>query len=447
MMNDPGPGGKKVLFLSAMQIYPAYSGGHFRSYGLANALRHHGLDVFVYSLAGRKKDYLALRGPSVQRWPEGIEEYVDRGAVGFLIQYASHALALPPVWLTAFLRTAASSPRETLLPAFLREKLHWCDVIVADFPFVHPIFAAPSARGRLRVLSTHNVEHRLHDRTVWHKRGIRATVRDIELAAAEACDLLVSCCADDAEFFAANARVRRAVVVPNGIDMRRFRGIDVQRSRVRQELGIADDVKVFLFTASKGAANREAFDYLVGFARKHERLLEEQRIHILVVGGVTADHVRLPNFTATGRVAVVEPYFAAADVGLNPLWSGAGTNLKTCEYIAVRLPLVTTRFGARGYRLDDGTSGFLFEKDTLAAVLSQVRRLFDQDPSRLRQMADRAYAQNETAIDMDACARTLVDAMTDASAPPAWLPSDQSTELVGQGGRHGTDPQPINVEA
>ena len=39
MTNDQPAGGPKVLFLSALQIYPAYSGGHFRSYGLANALQ------------------------------------------------------------------------------------------------------------------------------------------------------------------------------------------------------------------------------------------------------------------------------------------------------------------------------------------------------------------------------------------------------------------------
>jgi glycosyltransferase involved in cell wall biosynthesis len=412
MTIDRPAGRPKVLFLSALQIYPAYSGGHFRSYSLANALKHHGLDVFVYSLAGRKKDYVALHRPSIQRWPEGIEEYVDRGILGLLIQYASRALALPPVWRTAYLRAAAASPNEMLLPAVLREKLAWCDAIVADFPFVYPIFNAPSARGRLRVLSTHNVEHRFQDQRAWYKRRLRAAVREIELAAAEACDVLVSCCADDADFFEANARVRRSVIVPNGVDVRRFRGLEVHRSRIRHELGIADDVTVFLFTASRGAANREAFDYLVDFVRKHARLLEERRIHILVVGGVTAEPLRFPSFTATGKVAVVEPYFAAADAGLNPLWSGAGTNLKTCEFIAMRLPIVTTRFGARGYLLEDGESAFLFEKGTLGAALSLVRRLFDEDPSRLREVAENAYAHNETAVDMTRCARVLVDAMT-----------------------------------
>ena len=442
MTTNRRPGTPRVLFLSGLQIYPAYSGGYLRSYALANALKRHGLDVFVYSLAGRKRDYLALRRPSVQTWPDGIEEYVDRGALGFLIQYASFALGLPPVWLTTYLRTAATSPREMLLPALLREKLAWCDVVIADFPYVHTIFTAPSARGRLRVLSTHNVEHHLRDESSWYKRRIRAAVRDIELTAAEECDILVSCCTGDADFFTANARVRRSVTVPNGVDVRRFHGIAEHRSRIRQELGIADDVKLFLFTASRGVANREAFDYLVDFARKYGRLLTEQRIHILVVGGVTAGHVRQPGFTATGKVGVVEPYFAAADAALNPIWSGAGTNLKTCEFIAMRLPLVTTRFGVRGYLLEDGKTGFLFEKETLATVLSLVRRLFDEDPARLGRMADEAYAQNESAIDMDACARALVDAMSyardcsrDSAGEIGSSPMGYPSILPAEGGR------------
>jgi glycosyltransferase involved in cell wall biosynthesis len=180
---------------------------------------------------------------------------------------------------------------------------------------------------------------------------------------------------------------------------------------VRQGLGIADDIKLLLFTASRWPANRDAFDYLLEFARTHTRLLAEQRLHILVVGNVTTEQVRLPGFTAIGKVTDVDPYFAAADAALNPVVSGGGTNLKTSEFIAARLPIVATRFGARGFRLEDGKTAFLFEKDALASVLSTVRRLFDEDAGRLRQMAEDAYAQNESAIDMNACARVLVEAM------------------------------------
>jgi glycosyltransferase involved in cell wall biosynthesis len=405
-----------VVFLSGLQIHPTLSGGNLRSFALASALHHHGLDVFVYSLVGRKPDYLARRPSGVSTWPEGIEEYVDRGPLGFLAQFGSYRLGLPPFWLTAWLRAAASSPGEVLLPALLREKLSEADVVVADFPFVHPIFQAPSGRGSLRVLSTHNLEHRLYDeRGRWRNRWVRPAVRAIERRAAGACDVLVTCCDGDRQFFEAEARVRRSILVPNGIDPRRFRVLEARpRMEVRQALGIPDDVKVFLFTASKFGPNREAFDYLAGFARRNAPMLVERGIHILVVGNVAAAPVRAAGFSATGKVDVVEPYFAAADAALNPMWSGAGTNVKMCEFIAARLPILTTRFGARGFLLEDGETAFLFERDGLGPTLLAVRRLFDEDPARLRRMTEDALARNAGAIDMDACVEELVEVMRDA---------------------------------
>jgi len=227
MTTPSRPERPKVLFLSGLQIHPTLSGGNLRSFALANALQRHGLDVFVYSLVGRKKDYLARRPSGIQAWPEGIEEYVDRGGPGFLAGYGTYALGLPPLWITAWLQAASASPGEALLPALLRRKLAECDVIVADFPFVHPIFRAPSGGGSLRVLSTHNLEHRLYDaKSQWRNCWVRPAVRAIERRAAEACDVLVACCGGDREFFEANGDVRRSIVVPNGIDSRRFRGFE-----------------------------------------------------------------------------------------------------------------------------------------------------------------------------------------------------------------------------
>jgi glycosyltransferase involved in cell wall biosynthesis len=413
---DQRPGAARVLVLSGLQIHPTLSGGNLRSFAVANALMHHGLEVFVYSLVGRKSDYLARCPSSIQVWPEGIEEYVDRGPLGFLAGYGSYGLGLPPAWLTGYLRAAVSSPRDILLPALLREKLRWCDAVVADFPFVHPAFAAASARNRLRVVSTHNIEQHLYeDRRRWQNRWMRGAVRRIELAAAEAADVVVSCCDADRQFFEANARVRRSIVVPNGIDLRRFRVLGEERTRMRRALGIADEVRLFLFTASRYGPNREAFDCLFAFARDHGRLLAERGIHIVVVGSVVAEPVRVPAFTATGKVDVVEPYFAAADAAINPISIGAGTNVKMCEFIAARLPIVTTSFGARGFRIVDGRTGFLFEKNNLGSVLSEVRGLFDRDPARLRRIAEDAYVQNESAIDMDVCIRPLAETLTERS--------------------------------
>ncbi|HTP28457.1 MAG TPA: glycosyltransferase, partial [Anaeromyxobacteraceae bacterium] len=115
----------------------------------------------------------------------------------------------------------------------------------------------------------------------------------------------------------------------------------------------------------------------------------------------------------TGKVDVSDPFFAAADAALNPMCIGAGTNVKMCEFIASRLPILTTAFGARGLRFEDGRSAFIFEREGLADALSTVRRLFDEDPGRLRAVAAEAYAHNESSIDMDQCVRPLVRALAD----------------------------------
>ena len=83
---------RKLLFLSGLQVYPTLSGGNLRSFALANALQRHGLEVFVYSMVGRKKDYLRRRpssmtspkagGPPHQGQPPGFQIPSGRALAG-----------------------------------------------------------------------------------------------------------------------------------------------------------------------------------------------------------------------------------------------------------------------------------------------------------------------------------------------------------------------------
>jgi glycosyltransferase involved in cell wall biosynthesis len=394
-----------------------------RSHALATALQRRGFEVFVHSLTGRKADYKARRPSSTQRWPEGVEEYVDRSLPSAARWILSYVLGAPPLWLTARLAAGVRAPGEALLPRRLRDRLAWCDVVVADFPFVYPILTASLARDRLRILNTHNIEHRLYDDSRgWRARGMRAAVCAVEIAAAASCDILVSCCEEDAAFFDSHAPDAKSVVVPNGVDVRRFLGTEVDRLSLRHALGLGDGTRVFLFTASRWGPNREAFEYLRGFAREQAALLAEKGIHFLVVGSVTDQPERFPGFTATGRVPRSEPYFAAADAALNPISSGTGTNLKTCEFLAARLPLLTTAFGARGFDVRDGHTGFVFDTSSLAPALARVCALLEEDPGRLRAMAETAYMANERLVDMDVAVSGLADMMdarwTDGARDP-----------------------------
>lgn len=422
----------RVLLVSALQVYPTRSGGHLRTFGLASSLARQGAEVFVYSFVGRKGDYLARQASGTQVWPSGIQEYVNRSALGFLAGYGSFWLNLPPLWLTAFLYAACKLRLTALLPRLLRDKLAWCDAVIADFPFVFPILDAKAAQRTARILNLHNVEHHLFDPSQgWRSRLIRAGVRKAELAAAGTADVVVSCSEGDRRYFEDNVAIRRSLLVPNGIDLGRFQFSAEIRAATRAKLEIADDTQLLLFTASKWGPNQEAFDFLLEFAKTHEAQLVAHKIHFLIVGNVVDAPVRLPALTATGKVDLVEPYFAAADAAINPLVAGAGTNVKMGEFIAARLPILVSSFGARGYRIEQGRSGFVFERQNLLPVLIEFRQLFDTDPARLRRMSDEAFAENVHSIDMDQCVLPLLEVLRDqrrGSGQATGLPLDLRNE-------------------
>jgi glycosyltransferase involved in cell wall biosynthesis len=402
----------RVLIVSPLQLHPTLGGGHLRTFSLANALARRGAEVFVYSFNGRKTEYLARVPSGTQVWPhDGVPEYVNRSVLGFLAGYSSYWFDLPPVWLIGYLHTACGSRRTMLLPRLLREKLAWCDILIADSPFTYPVFNTAAAKRCLHVLNLHNVEHHLFERTGrWRDRYVGATVRKIELAAAACADLVISCSEQDAQYFETNCEVRRSLLVPNGIDVERFRFPLETRAIMRSRLGFPHDrVRVVLFTASKWGPNQEAFDFLLAFSETHERELVDHGIHLLVVGSVAETPISHPALTATGRVAEAEPFFAAADAAINPVNTGGGTNVKMGEFIAARLPVLATSFGARGYRIEHARTGFIFERENLLPALIELRKLFDTDLAHLKKMSDDAFRENQHVINMDECVLPLME--------------------------------------
>jgi glycosyltransferase involved in cell wall biosynthesis len=101
--------------------------------------------------------------------------------------------------------------------------------------------------------------------------------------------------------------------------------------------------------------NVEAANVVVEIARDfHGR---NDGFHFLILGdvGSALDNRDLPpNVTTTGYVKEdFEAHFDAADIALNPMLSGGGTNIKQIEYFARSLPVISTPFGVRGIEVRD----------------------------------------------------------------------------------------------
>ena len=212
-------------------------------------------------------------------------------------------------------------------------------------------------------LNTHNVEHQL-----WKKSFISPVlvplVRSLERKAAKKADLVIACAPADQEYF---ADLNSVAFVPNGVFPSDYRVDPEVRKSTRLELGISEDETLFVFTGSNFGPNRSALDRLQEFCSAERKTLSDSRAKILVVGTVgsksgddPAKELNEARIHQTGFVDSIQPYLAAADYALNPVFEGSGSNVKNSEYISSMLPILTQEFGTRGYQLEDKVSCLTF---------------------------------------------------------------------------------------
>jgi glycosyltransferase involved in cell wall biosynthesis len=92
-----------------------------------------------------------------------------------------------------------------------------------------------------------------------------------------------------------------------------------------------------------------------------------------------------PEVTVTGRVAVIEPELARADVVAVPIRFGSGTRIKIIEAFAHRIPVVSTTVGAEG--LDVAHDEHLLLADDPATFATACATLVNDLPRRQRLVA------------------------------------------------------------
>jgi hypothetical protein len=107
-----------------------------------------------------------------------------------------------------------------------------------------------------------------------------------------------------------------------------------------------------VFVGSDFAHNRSAVDALFAHVAP---ALAALAARLFIVGGVGARYAARARAEGAGRVhalpeqADLMPWLWGADVGVNPVTTGAGSNVKLATYLAAGLDVVTTPFGLRGF--------------------------------------------------------------------------------------------------
>ncbi len=308
-----------------------------------------------------------------------------------------------PITDTAIPRLFASSPDYV---AALRRSAADSSLLVACHPYLTP--AIEAVRDEQPVLyEGHNAELALKRRMLPDNamgRYLLRLTREAERRTCRMAGLIAACSASDAEFYQTEygADPQRIVLAPNGVDLRSISYRPLAARRAMRQPGAPF---IVLFLGSWHEPNIEAALFVSAMAQR----LPDVRFQLLGSVGDYFRVFRLPLPTNVESLGVLDDHakdraLARADLALNPMEMGSGTNMKILDYMAAGLPVLSTPFGARGMNLIPG-------EHLLVAPLIEFPRVIEQLRSggigALDAMTARARAVVEHDYSWESIARSL----------------------------------------
>ncbi|HXP85797.1 MAG TPA: glycosyltransferase [Bryobacteraceae bacterium] len=177
------------------------------------------------------------------------------------------------------------------------------------------------------------------------------------------------------------------VVLPNGVDLERFRST-----------GRPPDARRLLFIGS--LAHKPNVLALEFFLRDVFPRLEDVTLH--VIAGQRHERfwdLRQAGVEVEGFVADVRPAYERATVVIAPLVASAGTNIKIMEAMAMGKAIVSTTAGIHGLEMEPGVD--VIVEDSAEAMARAITRLLD-DPIERAALEQRARATAERLYGWDA---------------------------------------------
>ena len=178
-------------------------------------------------------------------------------------------------------------------------------------------------------------------------------------------------------------RPRRAEIIPNGIDTRRFRPDPDLRAAVRRELGIPAEAIVLAHVARVNPMK----DHQVFLAA----MAELPDLQALLIGADTEHLPPQPNTLRLGRRDDVERLLPAADFVVSSSAFGEGFSNALAEGMACGLPAISTDVGDAAIIVGD--TGAIVPPRDPEALASAIRELASEERNTYGDRSRRARAR------------------------------------------------------
>lgn len=394
----------KLTVATTFKVYPPMNGGQARVYHLYRNLARH-YDVDIVSLGGpadlRSETEIApglleITIPRSQNHADA-EYYVSR-LVGErpVSDITTNALfGLTPAYVEALELSATTS-----------------EAVIACHPFMINAIAE-AAPDKPLWYEAQDVELTLKSAVfsgIAEAETLIHEVRRAESAAWSAATRIFACAKRDLDELARLYGPTRARLseVPNGVSLDDIRFVDLGERRRLQAVGRADGRQLAIFLGSWHGPNIEAVEDILVYAPNCPKT------RFVIIGSVCLpfkDRSLPTNVELMGAVDMEtrDIMLALADVALNPMRSGTGTNLKMLDYMAAGVPVVSSAFGARGLRINAGEH---YVQAETAAISEALQRLASTGDIALSQMIEAARARAEREYSWRVIAERFVEELT-----------------------------------
>ncbi len=239
----------------------------------------------------------------------------------------------------------------------MKKKLDESDIIQAEGPWL--VSWVKKYSDKPLVLIAHNVEYDLAGSILKHKNGfypefvkniILRIMFEEEKKAVALADYIFCVSGEDmarlCELYGVNAD--KLKFIPSGVITEDYRVLSKEeKNAFKKELGIEKYEKIVLFTGSFHPPNVLAAHFITDVISSEFRT---GNILFLIAGSVFNVQKRYENIFITGRISRDQllKFAGIADIAINPVPYGSGSNIKMFEYLALHLPVISTENGIRG---------------------------------------------------------------------------------------------------
>jgi glycosyltransferase involved in cell wall biosynthesis/GT2 family glycosyltransferase len=340
----------KVVITDNQCIEPAVGGGRLRLLGLYRTLTE-GIEatyVGTYDWPGPR--YRALQLSKRLREidiPQSSEHFALNNHLNSLLPGKTIVDVTIP-WLVWSSQDLVNAVRKHAMEA---------EVVICSHPWMYGCLRDMArAGGKLIIYDAHNCEAVLREKLLGDNEFgacLAQSVRWIEGQLCYESDLILACSAEDKQTFVElyGIKPQKIVIVPNGVDVRAIHPASTAaRAQAREKLSVAGFVALFIGSAYP--PNIEAVQTILNHLAP-----ANPDVTFLVVGGAGSSAIRegsAPNVPSNVKLLGVvsdaerNAAYAAADIAINPMFIGFGTNIKMLDFLAAGLPTITTPVGGRG---------------------------------------------------------------------------------------------------